>query len=342
MRIERASDTFSEAWDSYLASRPEASLYHRYAWRDFFAGYFGKETEYLVALDSNDAITGVLPLVRLRSLLFGDFFVSLPFVNYGGVVANNTSIAEGLLNEAASLGRERNVSHIEFRHSSQDFDMACRTDKVSMCLDLPDSVESLGASLGSKRRSQIKRPLRENPEVRFGSTELLDKFYAVFSRNMRDLGTPVYDRSMFQYLLDKFPTNTSVVSICIDNTPAAAAFLIFDDRRVEIPWASTVKEFNRISINMLLYWEVLKFAIETGHKVFDFGRSTIESGPYRFKKQWGAEPVPLRWHYWLGDNQAVPHMSPDNAKYRLAIGAWQRLPLTLANLIGPRIVKHLP
>ena len=111
---------------------------------------------------------------------------------------------------------------------------------------------------------------------------------------------------------------------------------------MEIPWASTVRDFNKISINMLLYWEVLKFAIESGRKVFDFGRSTVDSGTYRFKKQWGAEPVQLNWHYWLADGGELPQLNPDNAKFRMAINAWKKLPLPLANLLGPHIVRHLP
>jgi len=342
MQVRHIDNDGAHAWNEYVASRPESSFYHRYEWREFYAGYFDKETEYLAAIDSDGELRGVLPLVRLKSWLFGDFFVSLPFVNYGGVVADNDQISDDLLAAAASLGAERGVSHLELRHANVDFDMPCRTDKVAMCLELPKSIESLGKSIGSKRRSQIRRPLRENPEIRFGTVDLLDCFYDVFSRNMRDLGTPVYAKSMFRFLLDTFPENTMVVTIRVDDAPAAAAFLIFDNIRMEIPWASTVQTFNRISINMLLYWEVLKYSIEAGKTTFDFGRSTVDSGTYRFKKQWGAEPVPLHWHYWLAGGGGLPKLNPDNPKYRMAIRMWQNLPLSVANFLGPHIVRHLP
>lgn len=342
MRIELTDNSYVAAWNAYLQGKPESSLYHRYEWREFFAGYFTKETLYLAALDDGDAIRGVLPLVRLKSRLFGDFFVSLPYVNYGGVVADTTEIARSLMIEATSLGAERGVSHIELRHAGQDFDLPCRQEKVAMLLDLPASLGALSKAIGAKRRSQIKRPLRENPDIRIGTYELLDEFYSVFSRNMRDLGTPVYAKSMFRYLLDKMPESTLIVAISVAGRPAAAAFLLFNDERMEIPWASTVREFNKVSINMLLYWEVLKLAIERGHKVFDFGRSTVDSGTYRFKKQWGAEPMQLKWHYWLADGVEMPQLNPANVKYRLAIETWKRLPLPLANLLGPQIVRHLP
>jgi len=342
MRIRGVDNTEAGVWDAYVEAHPEASLYHRYGWRDFFADYFGKETQYLAAFDQAGVIQGVLPLVRLCSRLFGDFYVSLPFVNYGGVLASDPGVAQALAAEAAGLARKKGASHIEYRHAAQHLDLPCRTDKVAMVLELPVSEEALGKSIGAKRRSQIKRPLRENPQIRFGGAELVDDFYAVFARNMRDLGTPVYAKSMFRYLAERYPDNTKVVMISVQGRPAAAAFLISNDHRMEVPWASTVREFNRISINMLLYWEVLKHAIEEGKTVFDFGRSTVDSGTYRFKKQWGAEPVQLHWHYWLAGGGELPRLNPDNARYRLAIQAWQKLPLPVANLLGPRIVRHLP
>ncbi len=342
MRVRQVEDADAGRWDRYVGANPGASAYHRYAWREFFAGYFGKQCYYLAAEDRDGQFVGVLPLVRLKSQWFGDFCVSLPFVNYGGVVADSNAAVTSLVEAAVSLGGDLGVSHIEFRHSADLVDLPSRSEKVAMLLTLPDTPEELGRSIGSKRRSQIRRPQRENPTVSVGGTELLDDFYSVFSRNMRDLGTPVYAKSMFRFLLRHFEKNTCIVSIRVDSTPAAAAFLVHDGDRMEIPWASTDRRFNRISINMLLYWEVLRNAIESGMKEFDFGRSTKDSGTYRFKKQWGAKPLDLYWHYWMRDGGDLPGLNPNNPKYARAISIWQRLPLSVANVVGPRIVRHLP
>lgn len=341
MRVISADTDFSTAWNDWLAGYPEASIYHRYEWRKFFADYFNKETIYLAATDDGQC-RGVLPLVRLKSRLFGDFLVSLPFVNYGGIVADSEDAKSALIEKAVAVATDLGVSHIELRHQAPMLDLPCRTDKVAMILDLPDTSEEMSRRLGAKRRSQIKRPMRENPNIRFGTHDVLETFYTVFSTNMRDLGTPVYARSMFERLLELFPDNTQVVSIEIDGRPAAGAFLVHDNGRLEIPWASTIRAFNRISINMLLYWEVIRFAIDRGMQQFDFGRSTIDSGTFRFKKQWGAKPLSLHWHYWLANGGSIPQLNPDNARYNTAIKAWQRLPLPIANFLGPRIVRHLP
>jgi serine/alanine adding enzyme len=124
--------------------------------------------------------------------------------------------------------------------------------------------------------------------------------------------------------------------------PAAAAFLLQGPQRMEIPWASSLRTYNRIGVNMLLYWEALKFSIARGCRVFDFGRSSIGSGTYRFKQQWGAQPRQLYWHYWLRTGNQPPALNPDNPRFRLAIRMWQRLPLAIANRLGPPIVRNLP
>jgi len=301
-----------------------------------------KECHYLAAFAGDGSIVGVLPLVRLKSLLFGDFLISVPFFNYGGSIADSPEIRRELFEKAAELGSALGVDHIETRELTPFPDWPGRTDKVAMILELPDTEDELAKSLGSKRRSQIRRPQRENPSTRKGGAELLDDFYTVFSRNMRDLGTPVYSEKMFRDLVDRFAENCEIIVIDIGGVPAAAAFLIHADGTTEIPWASTVREFNPVSINMLLYWEALCSAIAAGSRRFDFGRSTVDTGTYRFKKQWGAKPIQFHWHYWLGSSDELPGLNPQSGKYDIAINAWRRLPLWVTRLIGPSIVKNLP
>jgi FemAB-related protein (PEP-CTERM system-associated) len=178
--------------------------------------------------------------------------------------------------------------------------------------------------------------------VAAGHLELLPDFYRVFARNMRDLGTPVYASGFFRAILAGLGDAAELVVVYVGAEPAAAGFLVHHRDRTEIPWASSLREWNRIGVNMQLYWSVLKSAIGRGSRQFDFGRSTVDAGTYRFKAQWGAKPRPLYWHYWLQDGRPLPGLNPANPKYALAIRAWQRLPLWLANVVGPPIVRRLP
>jgi serine/alanine adding enzyme len=285
----------------------------------------------------------VLPLVRLKTRLFGDYLVSMPYFNYGGALTVNDAVTQSLMCEAGALAERLGARHVEFRDTrEQPGSWPVRIDKVVMELRLPESADALWSALGSKLRAQIKRPTKENISARVGGAELLDDFYEVFARNMRDLGTPVYGRELFSSILTAFPQAAFIIVAYHEGRPVAAGFLLGHRERLEIPWAASLREYNPLGPNMLMYWEALKKGIADGYKVFDFGRSSVDSGTYRFKKQCGAVERPLRWHYWLPHGAALPNLTPNNAKYRLAIWLWQRLPLRITNRIGPMLVRGLP
>lgn len=340
--VDTAGPEHAAEWDRFVAGHPEAAIYHLYAWRDFYERDFGKEAHYLIARNDAGTIDGVLPLVRQKSVLFGDYLCSVPYFNYGGTLADGPDARRRLFEAAARLCDTLGARHLELRETGDYDNWPTRVDKMTMLLPLPTSSDELGQALGSKLRSQIRRPQRENPETRVGGTELLDDFYAVFSRNMRDLGTPVYSRRMFRVILERFAKNAELITIDVAGRPAAAAFLMHHRGTTEIPWASTVRDYNAISINMLLYWEALNRAIERGSRSFDFGRSTIDSGTYRFKKQWGAQPRQLYWHYHVRDGGEMPALNPGSGRYDLAMRVWRSLPLWVANSIGPLLVHDLP
>jgi len=342
-RIEPVGDQDARHWDSYVQSRPEAAAYHRYGWRRVIRSVFGRETYYLGARAADGALCGVLPLVRLRGLVVGDALLSMPYFTYGGVLASHTDTRTALVQGACDLGSRLGVDHVELRHRSNLCPgLPVRTDKVSMLLDLPSSAAELSKALPAKLRSQIKRPQREGVSVASGGEELLEEFYRVFAINMRDLGTPVYPRSFFGAVLREFPSQTRIFVVRHAQGPAAAGLVLGHGATLEIPWASSLRRFNALGVNMLLYWSVLEYACAAGYRRFDFGRSTLDSGTFRFKRQWGAQPEQLHWHYWLRGGGAPPVLNSSNPRFKLAVSAWQRLPLSVANRIGPMLARNLP
>jgi len=338
-----ASAADRAAWNQFVEDQPQAEIYHRYEWKDLLERVFDHDCHYLIARDEPGLVQGVLPLAHLKSRTFGNFLVSIPCFNYCGILATSSSVREALLAEAVNLGEQLCVDHIELRHRNHfSLDLPFRDDKVSMRLELPDSPDALWQQFPAKLRSQIRRPQKEGASCDVGGVELIDDFYAVFSRNMRDLGTPVFPKTLFHSMLDDFPDSTRIFVVRLDGKPVAAGITIGHRKVLEIPSASALRKHNRISVNMLLYWTVLQYAIENAYAVFDFGRSSIDAGTYRFKKQWGARPEPLVWHYCLPEGQEIPRLNPSNPKFRLAVQLWRKLPLPVANVLGPRIGRHLP
>jgi serine/alanine adding enzyme len=335
-----------DAWDPFVRARPNASIYLRSGWGMLLHEVFGHEAYFIEAHDSAGGVLGVLPVVLQRSPLFGRFLTSMPFFNYGGALADDPQVSRALMEHACGLAQQLRCRYLEFRDAEQRLgEWRVRTDKAALILDLPADVAALSKALGSKLRSQVKRAERESPSVRVGGAELLDDFYGIFCRTMRDLGTPVYPKRFLAAILANFSAESLLVVVDRAGQPAAGAFLIIDEHRAEIPWAACREDAKPAGFNMRLYWEVLSAVIARGCRQFDFGRSTIDSGTYRFKQQWGARPVQLYWHRWEPSAAAHPAAAQAPAEsraMRYATAVWKRLPLGVANTVGPLVSPSLP
>lgn len=329
------------AWDDFVLQSPSASLYHLSTWKDLQEKTFRHPTYYLYA-EQDHHIVGVLPLVYVKSMIFGKTLVSMPFVNYGGIAAENDSARKQLLNAAIDIVKENHMGQLELRHQ-EPCTLGLNRDqsKVSMLLDLPDSSGKLWSFFKSKLRSQVRKPIKAGFETRFGGNEMVKDFYQVFAVNMRDLGSPVHGPKLFYNIMEFFPEQAKICVVYDHATPISAGFLIGHCDRLEIPWASSLRSYNRSAPNMLLYWKVLEYACDHGFKKFDFGRSTRNAGTYRFKAQWGAKPQQLYWDYWSYNSdkrKPVNHTSPGLARM---VALWQKLPVGLTKLIGPMIRKNI-
>ena len=329
--VSLASAADETIWDSYVASRADAPGYHEWAWRRVFERAFGHQCWYFIARQEN-RVVGLLPLVEIRSL-FGRTLTSLPFVNFGGVLADTDHAARALVDEAAGLARSRHCRHVELRHIGRQLTaLHCKQHKVTMRLSLQ---EGMWDRLDRKARNQVRKAEKSGLTVERGGRELLGDFYSVFARNMRDLGTPVYARRFFDEVLAAFPGRAQLIVVRLKTAPVAAGLTYRTRTMIEIPWASSIRDFNSLCPNHLLYWHAIETAVNDGLTTFDFGRSTPDEGTFKFKEQWGGE-------YWLASGDRPPDQSPKNPKFQLAIESWKHLPLWLANAIGPQVVRRIP
>jgi FemAB-related protein (PEP-CTERM system-associated) len=210
-----------------------------------------------------------------------------------------------------------------------------------MRLKLPKTGEELWTALKAKVRNQVRKGQSQGFRVEWGKSDVLDDFYAIFSRTMRDLGTPVYGRQLFRSILEQFPREAEICTVRDGERCIAAALLLHGRGIAEVPSAGALREYNSRNANMLMYWHLLERAVERGQDVFDFGRATIDSGTFNFKKQWGAEPSPAVWQYYVRRG-SCGDMRPDSDRHQRLIRIWRRLPLWLTRLLGPQIVRGIP
>lgn len=325
-------------WDRLVATTEAATFAHLGRWRDVMESFGGHENRYRVARDETGRLAGVLPLVRLRSRLFGQHLVSLPFLNYGGPVGDpgaRQALTMDVLSQASTLGMD--TVALRARHAIDGFPSAAR--KVTVLLDLAPTVDEMWQGrFNAKLRTKIKRPMRDRMETCFGLDQL-DAYYEVWSHNMRDLGTPVLPRAFFERIVAAFPDLVMIGATRFAGRPVAAGFGFVWRDEFEMTWSSALSEFGAAKPNMLLYWDFMRELISRGIRTFNFGRSTPGSGPHDFKRAWGGMDVALPWFEW-------PAREADGTRnsnvMRLAVAFWQRLPIAIANRLGPVVSPHLP
>jgi FemAB-related protein (PEP-CTERM system-associated) len=316
---------------------------HRPDWLLVLRDGLGHPTFLLEAVQNQQSV-GWLPLAFVNSRLFGRFLVSLPYLNSAGIATASASVGDALVDRAIRLADELDVRYLELRHEQRCLHPALNgesTSKMHLRLSLPPTADELWRELDPKVRNQIRKGQKHQLTVHWGGIECLNDFYAVFSRNMRDLGTPTFGRRLFQSILERFPDCAELCVVRSAGRPVAAALLLHGAGVTEVPSASSLRQFNSTNANMLLYWHLLCRAVERNQHTFDFGRSSRDSNTYRFKLQWGAQPHPAIWQYYLRRG-SIDEMRPTSPRYQRMIEIWKRLPVWLTRWIGPAIVRGIP
>ncbi len=340
MRLASSSD--SKGWDNYLLHTRNRTLAHRWSWGEILASSFGVKPYYFIA-ERENSIVGILPTTLMKSRLFGSFLISLPWLDYGGPIADNDEIALCLVDTAIETASENNCSFLELRAVSHRLEgLREKADKFTFLLDLQSGEEDVWKSFNAKARNQVRKAEKSGLTVLFGDSDLLAEFYKVFARNMRDLGTPVWPKELFEEIFYHFPNDTEIAAVEYKSKIVAAALILHYGDYSIVPSASSYREYRRLCPNNIMYWEIIKHCISRGSILFDFGRSSEGAGTYHFKKQWVKKPTQQIWQYKLLSTNTLPELNPRNPKYRLAINIWSKMPLSIANFLGPKIITKLP
>jgi FemAB-related protein (PEP-CTERM system-associated) len=347
--ISIAAPGESSAVDAFVEAHPLATLYHRTAILRTVRRAGGLEVASFVARRAGGGreIAGVLPVALTRSLLFGTYATSLPYFSYGGALVapgENGACARALVDAAWAWASARGARHLVLRHSAdRPLDLPAAHAKETLTLALPGDAGALWKAIGPKPRNLVRKAQKAGLAARAEGAGGLRDFHRVLSENMRDLGSPAQGEAFYRILLEEVGATAEVHVVRAGAEAAAAAITLRFRDRVEVPWASCLRRYNDVAANMLLYWHLLEHAARAGARVFDFGRSTRDSGPYRFKLQWGARPEPLPWYYVATSGTSpVSELSPSNPRFGRAIRLWRRLPVAVARAVGARLARSLP
>ena len=340
-QIRELDESRLKDWDRFVETCPDATFFHRAGWKHFIEKSFGHRTYYLFA-ERNGAIEGVLPLVHIKSALFGNSLSSLAFCVYGGPAAINAEATAALDRAARALADRLDVASLEYRHiEPHHYDGAIEKADLYVTFRKPidPDVEKNMLAIPRKQRAMVRKGQK------FGLSSEVDqdcrRLYRVYSESVRNLGTPVFSRRYFDALKATFGADCEVLVIVHENEPVAAVMSFYFRDQVLPYYGGGGTKARDLAANDFMYWEVMRRACERGARLFDFGRSKRGTGAFDFKKNWGFPAEPLAYQYVMRRGDKPPEINPLNPKFRLFVEAWKRLPLPVANLIGPHIVRQL-
>ncbi len=326
-----------KAWDEYVLRSPGSSHCHLSGWRHVISRSYGHPSHYLWAQDKGK-IKGVLPLISMRSMFFRRALVSMPFLDDGGICADDDRITARISQEALNLYEDQKADFLDLRHRYvNDLELPRAGEKIMMILDLSANPDDLWKGFDAKLRNQTRKASKSGLTASWSGNEGLADFYEVLAANMRDLGSPVHSRNFFAAMLEEFADTAKLMLVRKDRRVLGGALCLFFKDRMIVPWASSLREYLSLCPNNLLYWEMIRWGCENRYRRFDFGRSSPNSGTYRFKKQWGAKEEPLHWQCVSRQTgrTGIPH--GDGKKYQWIVKTWSHLPLSITKFVGPMV-----
>jgi FemAB-related protein (PEP-CTERM system-associated) len=343
LTVERllSSDASNAArWDAFVMACPDATFFHRSAWQSVIGDVFRHGTYFLFAQDGG-AIQGVLPLAHVNSRLFGNALTGLPFAVYGGVAATSPEAASALEAEAQAIAQRLKVDHLELRNIEQRHDDWPTQDLyVTFRKEILAQEEANMLAIPRKQRAMVRKGIKNGLVSTFDDD--VETFFSLYADNVHRHGTPAMPKRYFRALRESFGADCDVLTVRTPDGRALSSVMSFYFRDEVLPYYAGDDESARdLAANDFKYWELMRRACAKGLKVFDYGRSKQGTGSFAFKKNWGFEPKPLHYQYCLYKSDAIPQNNPSNAKYKLLIATWRRMPIGMANWLGPFIVRSL-
>ena len=327
-------------WDEFVFRCPEATFFHRAGWQHIVEGIFGHRAHFLY-VERAGHIEGVLPLAHVKSLLFGKALVALPFAVYGGVAAATPEAVAVLEQEAQALGERLGVTYLELRNvAPRHTEWPTQDVYVTFRKEILADADANMLAIPRKQRAMVRKAFKHGLTSELD--ENVDRFFELFADNVHRHGTPALPKRYFAALQQVFGRDCEVLTVVDADRRPLSSVLSFYFRDEVLPYyAGDDIAARELAANDFKYWELMRRACARGLKVFDYGRSKRGTGTYSFKKNWGFEPQPLHYEYRLYHGDAIPQNNPTNPKYRTFIALWQRLPIGLANRLGPLIVRNL-
>ena len=368
VKIRLVNQKDGSAWDEYVMQHPRGTVFHLTGWKDVVESSFGHKPYYLIAVNrskleaqstnencikadelfdptnstnSSNQIVGILPIFRIKSVMFGDYLVSVPFAELGGVLADDKTLEKILLQRAVEIADELNCDYFELRNREAIEGLKTKDLYYNFKGEIFSELDENLKAIPRKARRMVRQGDKFGLIPEFGNHNF-NEFYNILAKSYHRLGTPIFSKRLFKQFLKIFGEKSAILLIRNKEKIPVAGVLSFFFKDQIIPYyAGSDFVYRKLAPNDFMFWQLIKYGCENDFKVFDFGRSKADTGSFHFKRHWGFEPTRLAYQYYLIRSDELPNLSPANPKYQKKIEMWRKLPISVTKIIGPFISKYL-
>ncbi|MFO6424962.1 FemAB family XrtA/PEP-CTERM system-associated protein [Motilimonas sp. KMU-193] len=339
MQLKLLTPDMRKQWDEFVLSHPEGEFFHLSGWQQIFEQVYHHPC-WFYYVEEQGRILGILPLTQIKSWLFGNKLISLPFSVCAGVLSIDPDATQLLLWQAKSLGESLNVDCIELRHRRETLpDWLTKPSHENFACELAASPEQILAGIKKKQRAVVRQSLANGLNYQIETN--IEPFYSIYSESVRNLGTPVFAKAYFEALLQTFPEYIDILTVSSQGKPVSSVMSFYFKHQVMPFYGGGTPLARDLKSNDYMYYQLMCHGAQQGMVKFDFGRSKLGSGAHAYKKHWGMAAQPLFYESYLVKGQELPNISPNNPKYQLFIKAWKKLPLPISRALGPVLAKDL-
>jgi serine/alanine adding enzyme len=329
------------SWLSYLQRQVDADISHHPAWASIFRATFGLDTV-LLTVRQGSAIVGGVPLVLFDQPLTGKAAISMPYLNYGGLLADDAEIAEQLLAACREFANGAGLDYLELRHTGKSITKLADStiqNRVTFRLEIGAAAEDVLRGLKKQLRTRLRKVDQMNLTAYQGKGRL-DHFYGLFAEAMREHGTPVLPKRFFALVLDHLGENANIMLAYRGNRAVGGKIFFRFRDRITMVWGCFPNRHKHLLANYFLTRELIRQYAGGEYTLLDFGRSSRSGGGYSYKSNWQKEEIPIYTDYIASDPTRIPNLKPENARFKLAVALWKRMPLGLTRLLGPRLSRY--
>lgn len=325
-------------WDCFVLNHPNGWLTHHSTWADILSRCYKNIRPYRLVIkntNSSEIVAG-LSVFLVNSLFSGKRLIAAPMATFHDPLINSYNELNALLMAAADLLMKTGSRYLRIKafHSKNLFENSNFSNikfYLTHVLPLADNLQNIWHKFD---RTCIKQNIKKakKHEIKFrivSDYNGLKTFFGLYSMTRRRLGLPSLPIDFFRAIFDIYvPTNNATFLLEEYNGIPIASLLVFIYKnKCSAETLGWDIRYKWLSPSILLFWEAIQLAYNSGCESFDFGRTALTNkGLINFKRRWGTEEIQMPVYTYSFDGKRKSFIRDGETESKIAHLIFRSLP----------------